>query len=244
MQRLCLVVTPGKERIPLFRRELTSRGFKAYFVHDAHSAGAVLAQWHFDAIVLEGFGSDPATQGVLDELARQSAAPVLLIVDAADEDEQVRALELGAADTLVAPYSGRLLCAKLGRLIDLSQPRQGAKPRLLQMGALRLDPGRALATYEGQRVPLTGGEFELLVLLATHQDEFVHRDVMARALSRGAASEAGRSADMHVCRIRRKLREAGAEQLVIETVYGRGYMLRMEAKDPLHASTVAAEWSV
>ena len=76
-------------------------------------------------------------------------------------------------------------------------------------------------------MPLTGGEFELLLLLAARADSFVHRDTIKRTLGRASCGESRRSADMHVCRIRRKLREAGASSLALETIYGHGYALRL-----------------
>jgi DNA-binding response OmpR family regulator len=66
-------------------------------------------------------------------------------------------------------------------------------------------------------------------LLASRPGEFVHRDTIARTLgSPAGAGDGRRSADMHICRIRKKLRDAGANALRVETVYGRGYCLRIE----------------
>ncbi len=220
--------------------------FKCYFVQNLPSANAILAQWHFDAIVLHANGFGELLAEILDGLSQQSAAPVLLVLDSADEGQQIEALECGAAEIAVEPVSGRLLCAKLTRLIEISQPRQGAKPKLIQFGPLRLDPRRAMATVNGNRLPLTPGEFELLVLLASRAEEFVDRDTIARTLAGSSDLESRRSADMHVCRIRRKLREAGARRVLLETVYGRGYMLQLEALEDASMAAVPAapEWTV
>ena len=102
------------------------------------------------------------------------------------------------------------------------------------LGELRLDPRRAEAFYRDRSLALTGGEFELLLLLAGRSDSFVHRGTIMRSLGRaGAAGEPRRSADMHVCRIRRKLREAGASSLALETIHGQGYALRLRDDKPL-----------
>ena len=88
---------------------------------------------------------------------------------------------------------------------------------------------RATASVGDAPLALTTGEFELLLLLASRPGEFVHRDTIGRTLgSAASAGEGRRSADMHVCRIRKKLRDAGARTLRVETVYGRGYCLRFE----------------
>jgi DNA-binding response OmpR family regulator len=74
------------------------------------------------------------------------------------------------------------------------------------MGELHLDPLRGEAFFCDRVLRLTRGEFELLHLLATPSDRFVHRDTIMRTIGRDAAGESRRCADMHVCRIRRKLR--------------------------------------
>ena len=244
MTRLCLVVTCEPACAEPYRRELGARGLKPYFVHTLSSALAVQAQWHFDAIVVHGFGF-MGLAPMVDELSRRSAAPILLVLAAAEEEEQVRILESGAAEVVVEPVSVRLLCARLTRLIELAQPRPESGPRHIRLGPLDLDPRRAAATVDGTRLSLTPGEFELLSLLASRPDEFVHREAIARTLGANGSSESRRSADMHVCRIRRKLREAGAHRIQLETIYGRGYMLRLEPPQDARAGAAqVAEWSV
>jgi DNA-binding response OmpR family regulator len=112
----------------------------------------------------------------------------------------------------------------------------------VRLGPLRLDPRRATAAVGDTVLALTTGEFELLLLLASRPGEFVHRDSIATALRHpGAATSRRRSADMHVYRIRKKLRDAGARTLQVETVYGRGYCLRIEAGDGAPAAAAFSQ---
>ena len=115
---------------------------------------------------------------------------------------------------------------------------------MVTFGPLHLDPRRAAATVAGTRLTLTGGEFELLLLLAARPGELVHRETIARTLGRTPNADTRRSADMHVCRIRRKLRDVAGHSLVVETVYGRGYLLRMGAPARQAEEQQATEWSV
>ena len=70
----------------------------------------------------------------------------------------------------------------------------------------------------------------------------MNRETIGRTLGRSAGGgECRRSADMHICRIRRKLRDAGASTLRVETVYGRGYCLRLEREET--QENYAAQWS-
>jgi DNA-binding response OmpR family regulator len=83
-----------------------------------------------------------------------------------------------------------------------------------------------------------------LLLLASRPGELVHRQTIARTLGRAEGSDTRRSADMHVYRIRRKLRDAGGASLQIETVYGLGYLLRLRSESIEREEVRTAEWSV
>jgi two-component system response regulator RstA len=126
--------------------------------------------------------------------------------------------------------SPRVVAAKVQRLIDLAAGATVDEARTASLGELHLDRLRAEAIFADRVLQLTRGEFELLFLLATRADRFVPRDSIMRTIGRRAArGESSRCADMHVCRIRRKLRDAGAASLELETVYGRGYALRLRS---------------
>jgi DNA-binding response OmpR family regulator len=241
---LLLVITADRDLSEPFRRELSAAGFKAYYVETLSSAIAVIGQWRFDAALMHGRGFEAAAAHMLRSLREGAAVPLLLVVDRASEELQLQALESGASQVLVEPTSMRIVAAQLRRLIDLSHGQARQQPAEVRFGPLRLDPRRASATIGGAPVPLTGGEFELLLLLAARPGELVHRDAIARTLGRSAAADTRRSADMHVCGIRRKLRAVPGHALVVETIYGRGYLLRMAA--PLEESDelLATEWSV
>ncbi len=102
----------------------------------------------------------------------------------------------------------------------------------------------AVASVGDTPVALTRGEFEVLLLLASRPGEPVHRQMIARTLGRADRTETRRSADMHVCRIRKKLRDAGGASLQLETVYGRGYLLRLRSESSQRDEARGAEWSV
>jgi two-component system response regulator CpxR len=189
----------------------------------------MLAQWRFDAVLCDAEGSSRAA---LDDavrwLCREQRAPIVVLSAPGSEDGLIASLEAGATELIARSASPRLIALKLQRLIDLAASPGDLEPRAVALGELRLDPRRAQAVFADRPLPLTGGEFELLLLLAARSDGFVHRDTIMRTLGRAPTpGESRRCADMHVCRIRRKLREAGASSLEVETIYGHGYALRL-----------------
>ena len=190
--------------------------------------------------------------GALTAIGERTAAPILVVWSEASDLRQIDALSRGAADTVVKPASPRLVGAKLKRLVEIAGDgarSAGAPPRdatdgtasagEVAFGPLRLDAGRALATCAGRPIALTAGEFALVAMLAARSGEVVSRQTIVRtldadgpnpSLGRPARRDTHRSADMHVCRIRRKLEAAGAtrEGVRLATVHGRGYALRRE----------------
>ena len=234
MLPLCLIVAADAAVAPAFNRDLDTLGFKPYAVETFVAALGLIGQWQFDALIVDGDGYGETLLHALPELRDRSNAPIVLLWSDPSERQQIEALQGGATEVIVKPASPRLIAAKLHRLVEIANERPGAagdeRRKVVRLGALRLDPRRAAASVGDVPLALTTGEFELLLLLASRPGEFVHRDTIARTLGSPAsgAREGRRSADMHVCRIRKKLRDAGAHSLRVETVYGRGYCLRLE----------------
>ena len=246
MLPLVLAITADRLVSEPFRHGLSASGFKAYYVETLASALGVVTQWQFDAVLLQSQGfADEAVLGMLGRLRDEAGVPILLILDDGDDEErQLQALESGASQVLVEPTSMRIVAAQLRRLIDVSHQRIRQESAEVRFGPLRLDPRRAAASIGATPLALTGGEFELLLLLASRPGELVHRETIARTLGRSSSLDARRGADMHVCRIRRKLRELSGHTLAVETVYGRGYLLRMGTPEHEAEEQRMTEWSV
>jgi len=211
------------------QRGLKDHGLKLHGIADPAALTPMLGQWRFDAVLCDAQGSGAnALDAAVRLLRREQRAPIVVLASPGDEDGLIASLEAGATEIVSRTASPRLVALNLQRLIDLAAAAGDVEPRAVSVGELRLDPRRAQAAFADRPLPLTGGEFELLLLLAARSDGFVHRDTIMRTLRRApTAGESRRCADMHVCRIRRKLREAGASSLEVETIYGRGYALRL-----------------
>jgi DNA-binding response OmpR family regulator len=227
---LCLIVSTDPDHVAALQRAFRERRLKLHGVPDLASLPSMLAQWRFDAVLCDAARSSAAdVEATVRWLRRQQRAPVIVLAAANDDGAELSTLEAGATEIVARDASLRLVAVKVQRLIDLAAGTTADEPRAVSLGGLHLDALRGEAAYRDRALRLTKGEFELLFLLATQSDRFVHRQTIVRAIGRGAAAESRRCADMHVCRIRRKLRDAGASSLELETVYGRGYALRLRS---------------
>jgi DNA-binding response OmpR family regulator len=159
----------------------------------------------------------------LRELEAGDASLVLLVGRWSDEMDRILAFECGADDFAQDPFFPRELASRVQALL-----RRGRRTRGLDEGAethvgpLRIDFKKALVEIDGQPVPLTWREFELLRLLAHERGRVVRRAELLGLLLGAADAASPRLIDTHVKAIRRKLGRAG---MLIETVRGVGYRL-------------------
>ncbi|MDQ2948108.1 MAG: winged helix-turn-helix domain-containing protein [Acidobacteriota bacterium] len=224
--------------------ELSASGFKAYYVETLSSALGVTAQWQFDATLVDAYQLENEISGVVNALRAESQMPILAILRSDEEGPLLNLLAAGATQVLPHSPSPRVIAAQLHRLVEVSRPRSRDDAGRVKVGPLWLNPRRAVGTVDGVDVQLTASEFELLLLLASEVGELVHRDTISRTLRFGTATERRRSADMHISRIRRKLKAAGGERIEVVTVYGKGYLLQLAPEKTSAPEAPRIEWTV
>jgi DNA-binding response OmpR family regulator len=99
----------------------------------------------------------------------------------------------------------------------------------IQAGRLAVDGARRSAAIDGRAVELTTGDFDILWLLASRQGQVVTRDEILRVVRGIDYDGVDRSIDARICRLRRKLLEAGGSEAMIKTVRLRGYLFAGDA---------------
>ena len=229
MHYFCLIVEPVTDTARTLQRELASFDFKPCVVDSWREGMALLQHWRFDVMLLDADGLGDSLLEALRKLRRRSRAPIVLLARDPHEAMQLSWFEAGASDIVVLPASTRLIVAKIRRLIE-TMAAPDDEPTELSVGPLAMDTRRGTVSVAGKSLVLTTHQFELLYVLAVKLGQFVHREAIARAL-RSPAPEIGRSADVHIYRIRKKLRELGATGLRLDTVHRRGYCLSIDAPE-------------
>ena len=170
--------------------------------------------------------------------SKDDGIPVIFLTSRDEELDRVLGLELGADDYLPKPFSLRELAARVRAVLRRADARASDRadtPREAggrsardgeAAGLLALDRDGFRAYWAGAELDLTVTEFRILDCLAERPGAARTRDaIVARAWPDGVYLT-DRVVDCHVKRLRRKLREAGAGDEAIETVYGLGYRLR------------------
>src|SRR5256714_156620 len=198
-------------------------------VADGRAMQAVLAEEVVDLIVLDLKLRGEDGMMLARRLRDESAIPIVMLTGRAEEADRVMGLELGADDYLTKHFSPRELLARIRTILRRrrAEVRQG-KPEGIR--AYRFDGWelnlntRRLLSPAGQSVPLSNGEFSLLVVLLGAPSRILSRDQLLD-LSRLHNDEVyNRSVDVQIMRLRRKIEKDPAEPRYIRTERGAGYL--------------------
>lgn len=147
--------------------------------------------------------------------------PVIMATAKGAEYDKIQSLDLGADDYLVKPFGVMEMVSRVKAVLRRCRPAEAAA--VLSDGGLQMDLTQRTVTAEGQRIPLTYKEFELLRMFLSHPGTAFSREQLFTQVWNMAYMDDSRTLDMHIRTLRQKL---GAYGKLIETVRNVGY--RME----------------
>jgi DNA-binding response OmpR family regulator len=152
--------------------------------------------------------------------------PVIILSARGEENDRVAGLRLGADDYVVKPFSVNELLARVDAVLRRS-PGRPTDVECFDIPAGRVDFARSEVQFaDGERVELSERELALLRYLTKHAGRSVSRqELLQNVWQIDARGVSTRTVDMHVARLREKLRDDSDEPRVLLTVRGRGYML-------------------
>jgi DNA-binding response OmpR family regulator len=155
--------------------------------------------------------------------------PVIILSARGEENDRVSGLRYGADDYVVKPFSVSELLARVAAVLRRSPSRPSDVEELQLVGG-RVDFARCEVSFEdGERVELSEREQQLLRYLVQHAGRAVARqELLENVWQIDARGVSTRTVDMHVARLREKLRDDPEDPRVLVTVRGRGYMLAGE----------------
>jgi DNA-binding response OmpR family regulator len=158
--------------------------------------------------------------------AARPTLPVIVLTARGSEDDRVRGLGLGSDDYVVKPFGVRELLARIEAVLRRSPERPSAARRLEFDGGTADLERREVRFDDGERAELSEREHQLLQYLACHPGRAISREeILARVWGLDPSGISTRTIDMHVARLREKLRDDPERPRVVLTVRGRGYML-------------------
>jgi len=168
--------------------------------------------------------------------AAKLATPVLVLSGLSQRDATIKRLGVGPEHYLVRSVDDRDLIARLQMLVR--RQAQGGEA-VVRAGDLAVDLSGGRVSVRGQPLHLTRTEYAILELLARHKETPVSKALLFRHLYGGTEAPKRKAIDVFVCQLRKKLRAVGAGAPLIETIRGRGYVLRDRPSGEPHARAAA-----
>ena len=207
---------------------LAREGFAVTGASDGVAMDTWMESHDADLVILDLMlpGEDGLT--LTRRLRSRTDIPIIMLSARGDEVDRIVGLEVGADDYLAKPFNPRELLARIRAVMR----RHGAAAReesdqgetIIRFGPYRLDLAHHELRRGEQPVSLTGGEFDLLRVLAEHPDRVLDRDRLLDLLKGYERSPFDRSIDVQIARLRAKIELETKHPRYIRTIWGKGYM--------------------
>jgi DNA-binding response OmpR family regulator len=237
-----LIVDDDTGLLQSLDRLLRREGFIPTTIPHAHGALKAMESDNdaFDCVLLDVSmaGMDGLT--CCRRIREFSYVPIILVSARGDSIDRILGLEIGADDYVTKPFNPRELVARIHAVIrgrrEYSGPRSNRQT--IEVDGLKVDTCKREAFVEGKPASLTQREFSILLYLAERSGEAVSRDALFEDIWGYESELGGKSLDVYIRRLRRKIEKDPGRPTIIQTVRGYGYKLAApEVPDSVRAAS-------
>jgi two-component system phosphate regulon response regulator OmpR len=221
-----ILVVDDDDRIrELVARYLTEHGFVVATTADAAEARQAVAAFSFDALVVDVMMPGETGLDFTRDLRTRSDLPVILLTALGETDDRINGLESGADDYLPKPFEPRELVLRLQAILR-RKPRLHAVDIPVRIGEWIFDPHDNALNNGTEIHRLTTAETTLIKSLIRHAGQVISREELVKECRMEDIGE--RTIDVQVTRLRRKLGDDAKMPRYLQTVRGKGYLLRVD----------------
>ncbi|MDP2355243.1 MAG: response regulator [Beijerinckiaceae bacterium] len=232
-----LIVDDHRDIRDLVSRALVKEGFRVSAAADGKAMRALMADSRIDLILLDLMLPGESGLSLCKEVRNASNVPIIMVTAKGEEVDRIIGLELGADDYLPKPFGTRELVARINAVLrrtrggaEQVQQKHTPKRYVFDQWTLNID-GRELLREDGVTIPLSTGEYDLLLAMVMRPQRVLARETLLDLARGRAASTFDRSIDTQVSRLRKKLEANPAEPKIIITVWGGGYMFAPQVQE-------------
>lgn len=195
------------------------------YTTDLGEEGIDLAKlYDYDLILLDLVLPDINGHDVLRQLrVARIDTPILILSGETDTENKMRGFGSGADDYLTKPFHREELIARIHAIIRRSK---GHSQSIIKTGDIEVNLDGKTVEVRGNTVHLTGKEYQMLELLSLRKGTTLTKEMFLNHLYGGMDEPELKFIDVFICKLRKKLSEATGRENHIETVWGRGYVLR------------------
>lgn len=213
-----LIVEDEEPIANLIRMNLLRAGYQCETAYDGEAAADLIAEQTYDLILLDIMLPKLNGYEVL-EYAKSVDIPVIFLTAMGDTQQKVKGLKLGAEDYIAKPFEIAELLARVETVLR----RYRKTERRLRLLDIEIDTDSRTVTQDGKAVDLTTKEYELLLLFLRNKNRALYREMIYENVWGGEYSGRGRTVDLHVQRLKKKL---GLEEHIV-AIYKVGYRLEV-----------------
>lgn len=211
-----LIVEDEEPIANLIRMNLVKAGYQCETASDGETAADLIQEGRYDLILLDIMLPKLSGYEVL-EYAKTVDIPVIFLTAMGDTQQKVKGLKLGAEDYIAKPFEIAELLARVETVLR----RYKKTERNLKFLNIEIDTDSRMVTQDGQTAELTTKEYELLLLFLRNKNRALYRETIYESVWGGEYTGTGRTVDLHVQRLKKKLRL----EEHIRTIYKVGYRL-------------------
>jgi DNA-binding response OmpR family regulator len=201
---------------------LTSEGFTYASAYNGLEALDMVQSEKPDLILLDLMMPGKSGIEVCREVRQNSLTPIIMLTAKGEEIDRILGLELGADDYIVKPFSSREVVARLKAVLRRLNQQKKEPAQALRFDKLEINAGNYDVRYDGNSIPFTPKEVEILYLLASNPGRVYEREQILSLVWGYDYFGDTRAVDTQIKRIRQKLPQEGVAW-GIKTVYGVGY---------------------
>ena len=220
-----ILVVDDDDRIrQLVTRFLHENGFVVAAADSANAARELLAHFEFDAMVVDIMMPGETGLDFTKSIREQNDIPVLMLTALGEADDRIAGLETGADDYLPKPFEPRELVLRLNAI--LRRRPQAVADNRVRLGRWVYDPAANILRNDSETLLLTTVESTLLKALISKSGNVISREDLARMCNLDDSGE--RTIDVQVTRLRRKIEVVTRTPVILQTVRGKVYLLRVD----------------
>ncbi|TCS59059.1 response regulator transcription factor CtrA [Primorskyibacter sedentarius] len=208
------------------------------YATDLGEEGIDLAKlYDYDLILLDLNLPDLNGHEVLRQLRMaRIETPILILSGADDTESKIKGFGFGADDYLTKPFHREELIARIHAIIRRSK---GHSQSVIRTGKISVNLDAKTVEVDNKSVHLTGKEYQMLELLSLRKGTTLTKEMFLNHLYGGMDEPELKIIDVFICKLRKKLSEATGDENHIETVWGRGYVLRDPEPDVVGGTRLA-----
>ena len=220
-----LIAEDERDLNEMIRKKLTSEGYSVDTCYDGEDALAYLDVTEYDGVILDIMMPRCDGLQVLREMRRKGIHTPVMFLTARDSiEDRVKGLDAGATDYVVKPFSFKELMA---RVRAMTREKYGTSSSILQVGDLTMDTASQEVTRGERSIDLSAKEFALLRYMMTNSGIVLSRDMIEDHVWNYDYEGGTNVVDVYIRYLRRKIDE-GEEKKLIQTIRGRGYVIRAD----------------